>query len=545
MFEAIVGNGQGYSTEKAALGFPAGGLGPDNRFGIYIGDSWKILPNLTISPGLRYVRDTGRTDSDLPAIPELNAAFPGLGNRVRNPNKNFAPQLGIAWDPGKNGKTVVRAGIGLFYENVIYNNVLFDRPQRLREGAFLYYAASCFAGQNLPVLLPNGSPIAFPTNTCGDDSTGNMLPIWEVAPQVAALESNLKASYPFDPTAQNGNFIGNYLNGNAAEGANMFAPNYISPRSIQMNFGIQREIRHGMVFTADFLRNVETHGLLGEDVNKVGTANNFSAAGAEDAVEGAANATSGCGGMTGAAAVNCVITASPSAAAGVFLANGIGTPADANGVACPVDPSIAHPCAFGGINQNQNAFAMLFPISRSVYNALQMKLVQNVANPFRGVKTANFQVAYSLSLHQSAGFPGQQPALEPSQRQRPGLRAPGGGQQQPAAIHGAVAAGSHAPVLIRWKLRCSLRLPPWGHRPLLQSAVEPRDCGQHTERWTDLPDGLHRRRRSQRAPSGHDQRLVRARLQRRRPERGHQQIQHQRSEPGYAGRTAVDLGWAV
>ena len=58
-----------------------------------------------------------------------------------------------------------------------------------------------------------------------------------------------------------------------------------------MNVGIQREIRHGMVLTADFLRNVETHGLLGEDINKVGTANTSNAAGAEDAVEGAANAT--------------------------------------------------------------------------------------------------------------------------------------------------------------------------------------------------------------------------------------------------------------
>jgi hypothetical protein len=426
MYEAIVGNGQGYSTEKPALGFPAGGLGPDNRFGIYIGDSWKILPNLTLSPGLRYVRDTGRTDSDLPAIPELNAAFPGLGNRVRNPNKNFAPQLGIAWDPGKNGKTVIRAGIGLFYENVIYNNVLFDRPQRLSHGAFLYYAASCFAGQNLPVLLPDGSPIAFPTNTCGDDAAGalgqyNLLPIWDVANNIATLESNLKASYPFDPTAQNGNYIVNYLNGNAAEGANMFAPNYVSPRSVQMNFGIQREIRHGMVFTADFLRNVETHGLLGEDVNKVGTANNFNAAGAEAAVEGAAAATSGCGGMTGAAAVNCVVTfyqqpnMNPKDAAGVFLSNGIGTPADADGVACPVDPNINHPCAFGGINQAQNAFAMLFPISRSVYNALQMKLVQNVANPWRGVKSANFQISYALSRFVNPlAFQGNNPPSNPA-----------------------------------------------------------------------------------------------------------------------------------
>ena len=39
----------------------------------------------------------------------------------------------------------------------------------------------------------------------------------------------------------------------------------------------------------------------------------------------------------------------------------------------------------------------LFPISRSVYNGLQMKLVDNVTNPMRGVKSANFQIAYALS----------------------------------------------------------------------------------------------------------------------------------------------------
>ena len=415
MFEAIIGNGQGYSTEKPALGFPAGGLGPDNRIGFYIGDSWKILPNLTISPGLRWVRDTGRTDSDLPAIPELNAAFPGYGNRVNNPNKNFAPQLGIAWDPGKNGKTVIRAGAGLFYENVIYNNVLFDRPLRLRQGAFLYYTAACFAGSNEPVLLPGGSQLTFPANTCGNDSTGAMLPIWQVANNVATLESNLKASYPFDPTAANGGFIGNVLAAGAAEGANMFAPNYISPRSIQMNFGFQHEIRHGMVFSADFLRNVETHGLLGQDINRVGTSNNFNAAGATAAVAGAANAYQNpntlampCVGQTGAAAVNCMLNDATAPITGggagtvtsALLTIGLGTPTDVNGVACNLPTGaggLGHPCAFGGINQTYNAMSMLFPISRSVYNGLQMKLVDNVANPMRGVKSANFQISYALS----------------------------------------------------------------------------------------------------------------------------------------------------
>ena len=55
-----VGNGQGFNTLDPALGFPAGGLGPDNRIGLYIGDTWKIKPNFTLNVGVRYDRDTGR-----------------------------------------------------------------------------------------------------------------------------------------------------------------------------------------------------------------------------------------------------------------------------------------------------------------------------------------------------------------------------------------------------------------------------------------------------------------------------------------------------
>src|SRR5260370_5122521 len=41
-----VGNGEGFSTLQPALGFKAGGLGPDNRLGLYIGNSSKIKSNL-------------------------------------------------------------------------------------------------------------------------------------------------------------------------------------------------------------------------------------------------------------------------------------------------------------------------------------------------------------------------------------------------------------------------------------------------------------------------------------------------------------------
>jgi hypothetical protein len=46
---------------------------------------------------------------------------------------------------------------------------------------------------------------------------------------------------------------------------------------------------------------------------------------------------------------------------------------------------------------------MLKPIGRSVYDALQLKLVQNVTNPFRGVKELNFQTSYSLSRFSNTG----------------------------------------------------------------------------------------------------------------------------------------------
>ena len=82
--------------------------------------------------GLHYIRDTGRSDSQLGPYAAINAFGQGLGDAVHQPNLNFAPQVGIAWDPWKSGKTVIRAGGGIYYENTVWNNVLFDAPARLQ-----------------------------------------------------------------------------------------------------------------------------------------------------------------------------------------------------------------------------------------------------------------------------------------------------------------------------------------------------------------------------------------------------------------------------
>jgi outer membrane receptor protein involved in Fe transport len=80
----------------------------------FVEDEWRITPALTLNLGLRYdSQDIARGDvrnSD----PQLAAA--GLDTRnVPDDTDNWAPRLGLAWDVGRDGRTVVRGGYGIFY----------------------------------------------------------------------------------------------------------------------------------------------------------------------------------------------------------------------------------------------------------------------------------------------------------------------------------------------------------------------------------------------------------------------------------------------
>src|SRR5690242_21848118 len=86
----------------------------------------------------------------------------------------------------------------------------------------------------------------------------------------------------------------------------MFAPDYKTPRSVQMNIGLQRQLGKGVVWTADYLRNVDTHTLLAIDVNHVGDVRFFNKTNALAAIA-ATTSGLGCGGGTDAASINCAI----------------------------------------------------------------------------------------------------------------------------------------------------------------------------------------------------------------------------------------------
>jgi Carboxypeptidase regulatory-like domain len=391
----ILGNGQGYNTEIPQFGYPGGGQ-QDWRTTAYLGDQWKVSPRLTVNYGLRYIRDTGRTDSDLPPIPLLDQVGPGLGGRVHQPNSNFGPQAGIAWDINGKGKTVIRAGAGIYYENNVWNNVLFDRPARLQQGLFFADSVICPATSiALPVGNPlttiDGTPNGIPIKSiCGS-------PIGAVNGEIQQLQQTYQARIKAIGPSQNGNYVGTALFASSAlNGEALFLPQYKTPESFQMNIGIQREIAKNLVVTADYVRNVGQNFLLGIDENHVGAARNFNAAAARAAV---ATTLTACGVNT----VDQAIAACPGiyptgggATIHDFAANGLDSLNTGGG---PPNPAFA----FGGNNPNFGQFEFLAPVARSVYNALQITVTQRAVHPVRFIDAMNLTGAYTYSHFDGTG----------------------------------------------------------------------------------------------------------------------------------------------
>jgi hypothetical protein len=392
-------NGLGYTTPKPGLGLPAGNF-VYHRLGAYLGGSSKWKRNFTLSFGVRYERESGRSDSEFPPIPQLNALISGLGNRVQQPNMNFAPQLGFAWDPTGKGKTVIRGGIGLFYENVLTSVSPLDPSFRASRGdIFVQHPTAC-NGSGSPQTVSTPQGVLQPT-FCG--TPGNQVAIGDVGDQIAAFQKLYQADSPFNLNAPNSNYVGSRLDQGLGFGCCMFDPNFRTPRSVEMNIGVQREIRSGLVFSADFVRNVQTHYFLGVDENDTGDFRYFNKPAALQAIA-ATNQLFKCGTGTDFRSIQCAISAG--AQMSDYANRGLTSSSDFNAVCSfpsPTAPGNKYTCAFPGINPNAPPLTFYKPIGRSVYNGLQIKLTQNVEHPFRAVRTLNFQVSYALSRFENSG----------------------------------------------------------------------------------------------------------------------------------------------
>jgi hypothetical protein len=404
-----LGNGLGYFSPFPGLGLPAGSFSY-HRLAAYVGATSKWRRNLALTYGVRYAREPGRSDSQFPAIPQINALIPGLGNPVRLPDTNFAPQLGFAWDPTGKGKTSVRGGIGLFYENVLTVVAPGDPVLRTPVGdVFAQLPTACNGtATRMPVPIPGGE---LEPMFCGTAS-GGPVAIGNVADQIAAFQKNYQADSPFNLNAPNPNYAGSLVAKGIAINSTfaMYDPDFRTPRSLEINVGAQREIRPGMIISADFLHNVQTHYFLGIDENHTGDVRYFNRAAAIQAIN---NTLATCGVNSVQAGIRSPCPSGNyldangnprSLLIADFAAAGLTSSADF-GAACTSAPPVGlgYPCAFPGINSKAPPLTFLKPVGRSVYSGLQTKLTENLERPFHYVRALNLQVSYALSRFENAG----------------------------------------------------------------------------------------------------------------------------------------------
>ena len=98
------------------------------RLAFYAEDSWRVSHQLTVNYGLRYQTTwglfvgSGRSEAENAAYVTLQALqIPIVPSVPSDYRKQIAPRLGIAYSPGSSGKTVIRAGFGLYYDDLAQN----------------------------------------------------------------------------------------------------------------------------------------------------------------------------------------------------------------------------------------------------------------------------------------------------------------------------------------------------------------------------------------------------------------------------------------
>jgi hypothetical protein len=148
-------------------------------YGFYLQDTYRILPKLTLEMGLR-------EDFQVYPQPDANPAFP-LTGQYPNQFNRIAPRFGFAWQPM--AKTVVRGGIGKFYENMNglnYRNAVIANglPSQLTE------ASSSYNFQTLPSPIdPTQTYPVFPQVLLPND------PLFGASPDISLVSPQLRSPY--------------------------------------------------------------------------------------------------------------------------------------------------------------------------------------------------------------------------------------------------------------------------------------------------------------------------------------------------------------
>ena len=247
------------------------GLGsPSDSFhnvpmGFFWQDSWRVRPNVTLNYGLRYDVEIPPTLKAPTGLGAFGYNFLGLQKGIQTDKNNFQPRLGVAWDPAGNGKTVVRASYGMFYDHPLLG---------------LYFLGDASDGSSSGQLAFGG------TGGCGGaGSPGNLnaIPIFQglpinvpsgANPCAASINPTVATALGYDPNQQRFNALNfpqsiflnqNYLN------PSTFLPlgfqpfgypqgkNFVYAYAQQANLSVERDLGKGFSLSLAYNFNGGRH----------------------------------------------------------------------------------------------------------------------------------------------------------------------------------------------------------------------------------------------------------------------------------------------
>ena len=190
------------------------------QFAFYAQDDWKITPRLTLNLGLRYDVDFGFVDNAHAAENRTFQALQIIGSPfarkvVEDDKNNISPRIGFAWDFRGDGRSVLRGGYGIYYDQSFLNVPLFAVQQANPE----IYATFLNDAPNLSIDSPPPD-IPRPLNNLLSGTRGRMLD-----------------------------------------------PDFESPYTQQWNVGYAQEIGKDMAVEFDYVHILGLHEFTGLDIN--------------------------------------------------------------------------------------------------------------------------------------------------------------------------------------------------------------------------------------------------------------------------------------
>ncbi len=202
-----------------------------NEYDFYLQDTWKVSRRLTIDAGLRLeMKMTPGSDPSgrirrpdqnlLPGGPPTNVARWEIGKLYRSDRNNWAPSIGIAYDPFGKGKTAIRANYRIAYD-------------RLNT-----FSLSSSVFQNLP-----GQAQGVRTEAFGQ-AGGRLTNLQNIAPPTA--NPNV--------LAQPGPY--------GAQSITVVDPNFETPTTHMWSFGVQHQVASKTVVEVNYIGR-RAHNLFG------------------------------------------------------------------------------------------------------------------------------------------------------------------------------------------------------------------------------------------------------------------------------------------